>query len=92
MEGGVAFIKGINFYKNNRIAKEQMLELCRSIENDDLKILRVVRTDNILFKKRNMHYATVSKKLELILSKHFQKPIHVTSRSMRTIRRLVNED
>jgi uncharacterized protein (DUF1697 family) len=85
---GVAFVKGINFYANNRITQEQMLKLCKSIESDDLKILRVVRTDNIIFKKRNMHYATVSKKLEKVLSEHFQKPIQVTSRSMRTLKAL----
>ena len=91
---GVAFVKGINFYANNRITQARMLYLCRSIENDDLKILRVVRTDNIIFKKRNMHYATVNKKLEKVLSEHFQKQIQVTSRSMRTIRALKdgNED
>jgi uncharacterized protein (DUF1697 family) len=84
---GVAFVKGINFYKNNRIRKEQMFKLCRSIESDDLKILGIVKTDNIIFKKRNMlHYATVSKKLEKVLSEHFQKQIQVTSRSMRTLR------
>jgi len=89
---GVAFVKGINFYANNRITQARMLDLCRSIESDDLKILRIVRIDNIIFKKRNMlHYATVSKKLEKVLSEHFQRQIQVTSRSMRTLRALKYE-
>ena len=68
-----------------------MLKLCRSIESDDLKILAIVKTDNIFFKKRGMHYAIVSKNLEKVLSEYFQKPIQVTSRSMRTIRALKDE-
>jgi hypothetical protein len=40
---GVAFVKGINFYKNNRITQEKMLELCKSIESDDLEILGIVK-------------------------------------------------
>jgi uncharacterized protein (DUF1697 family) len=85
---GVAFVKGINFHANNRITKARMLDLCRSIESDDLKILGIVRTDNIIFKRRGMHYATVSKKLEKVLSEHSKRQIHVTSRSMRTLRAL----
>jgi len=85
---GVAFVKGINIYKNARITQEQMFELCKQIENRDLKIVKIVNTDNIVFKKRGIHYATVGSKLEKILSEHFGKPIYVTTRSMETIRSL----
>jgi uncharacterized protein (DUF1697 family) len=83
---GVAFVKGINFYANNRISQARMLDLCRSIESDDLEILGMVKTDNIIFKRRGTHYATVSTKLEKVLSEYFQKQIQVTSRSIKTLR------
>ena len=41
---GVAFVKGINFYANNRITQARMLDLCRSIESDDLKIVRISKS------------------------------------------------
>ncbi len=85
---GVAFIKGINMFNNSRITKNKMQELCGKIENEDLIIEKIFRTDNILFKKKNMHYATVGQKLEKILSNHFDKKIHVTCRSIRTVKKL----
>ena len=85
---GVAFVRGINFYKNLRITKEEMLRLCKKIEDDDLRIIKIVKTDNIIFEKRNIHYATVGQRLEKVLSEHFGKPVYVTTRSMRTIRSL----
>ncbi len=88
---GVAFVRGINFYKNLRITKEEMLKLCRKVEDDNLRIIKIVKTDNIIFEKRNMHYATVGQLLEKILSEHFGKPVYVTTRSMRTIKSLIEE-
>jgi uncharacterized protein (DUF1697 family) len=83
---GVAFVRGLNIYKNSRITKAKMLELCKKIEDENIKILRIVKTDNIIFKKRGIHYAKVGSKLEKVLSKYFGKPIHVTTRSMKTIK------
>ena len=85
---GVAFVRGLNIYRNARISQKEMLELCRKVESRNLKILGVLKTDNIIFKKRNMHYATVGSKLEKILSEHFGKRIYVTTRSTSTIRLL----
>jgi len=85
---GIAFVRGINFYKNFRITKEEILRLCRKVEDDNLRIIKIVKTDNIIFEKRNMHYATVGQRLEKILSEHFGKPVYVTTRSMRTIKSL----
>ncbi len=79
---GVAFIRGVNFYKNTRITQEKMLELCKKVEDNNLKILQIVKTDNIIFKKKGIHYATVGSKLEKVLSAYFKKPIYVTTRSM----------
>ena len=85
---GIAFVRGINFYRNLRITKDEMLKLCRKVEDDNLRIIKIVKTDNIIFEKRNMHYATVGQRLEKILSEHFGKPVYVTTRSMRTIKSL----
>jgi len=65
-----------------------MLKLCKKVENRNLKILRIVRTDNIIFKKKGIHYATVGSKLEKVLSTHFGKVVYVTTRSMKTLRAL----
>lgn len=86
---GVAFVRGLNMFSNARITKNKMRELCDQIEGDDLKIERLHGTDNVLFRKRNMHYATVGQRLEKVLTKHFDKKLHVTCRSIRTVRELV---
>lgn len=83
---GVTFIRGINVYRSKRISQKEMLKLCKSIEDENLRVIRVVKTDNIVFEKRNIHYAEVSSRLEKILSDYFKEKIYVTSRSMRTIK------
>lgn len=87
-EEGIAFVRGINIFKNARITQKKMLELCKKVENQNLKILRIVNVDNIIFKKSGVHYATVGSKLEKILSPYFGRRIYVTTRSIKTIRSL----
>jgi uncharacterized protein (DUF1697 family) len=55
-----------------------------------LKIIKIVKTDNIIFEKRKIHYATVSLRIEKVLSNYFNEKIYVTSRSMKTIKLLIN--
>jgi len=81
-------MRGINVYTSKRITQDKILELCRGIEDENLRIIKIVKTDNVVFKKKKIHYATVSSRLEKVLSKYFGKPVYVTSRSMRTIRLL----
>ncbi|HDN05752.1 hypothetical protein DRO45_00605 [Candidatus Bathyarchaeota archaeon] len=88
---GVAFIRGINVYASKRITQKRMLEICRGIEDENVRIVRIVKTDNLIFEKRKVHYATVSSRLEKVLSRHFGKPVYVTSRSMRTIQLLTKQ-
>jgi uncharacterized protein (DUF1697 family) len=83
---GVAFIRGINIYRSKRISQKKMLQLCKSIEDEELRIIKVVKTDNILFEKKKIHYAEVSSRLEKVLSDYFKERVYITSRSMRTIR------
>lgn len=89
---GVAFIRGINVYKSKRISQKRMLKLCKSAEDENVKIVKIVKTDNVIFEKRAVHYATVSSRLEKVLSKHFGKPVYVTSRSMRTIQLVIRTE
>lgn len=88
---GIAFVKGINMFGNARITKNKMLDLCKDIENENIRVERIHRADNIVFKKRNVHYATVGQKLEGVLSAHFEKPIHVTTRSFKTIKNITKD-
>ena len=87
---GIAFVRGINIYGSKRVSQKKMLELCKSIEDENLKIIKVVKTDNIVFEKRRMHYAAVSSRLEKVLSDYFEAKIYVTSRSLRTVSLLSN--
>lgn len=84
---GVAFVRGINMYGSNRISKSEMLELCKKIENENIRILQIVKSDTVLFEKRSIHYASVGGALEKVLSGHFGKPVYVTARSIKTLRR-----
>jgi uncharacterized protein (DUF1697 family) len=85
---GVAFVRGINIYGSKRASQKKMLQLCKSIEDENLRIIKVVKTDNIVFEKGKIHYAEVSLRLEKILSDYFKERVYVTSRSMRTIKLL----
>jgi len=82
---GIAFIRGINMYGSNRITRAEMMKLCKSIENDRVRILGLFGLDNVVFQKRGIHYASIGKMLEKVLSKRFKRSIYVTARSMRTL-------
>lgn len=84
---GVAFIHGINMFSNNRITKEKIFGLCKKIENKDIKILKIVKADNIIFKKKHIQYAKVGSLIEKILSDYLNKKISVTTRSLTTLKR-----
>lgn len=86
---GVAFVRGINMFDNARMTKKKMRELCEEIEDENLIVEKLYGTDNIVFRKKNMHYAEVGQRLEKVLSEHFNRKIHVTCRSMRTVEGLV---
>jgi hypothetical protein len=43
-------------YKARRITKQEILKICKSIQDENLKILGVVKSDNMLFKKKKIHY------------------------------------
>jgi uncharacterized protein (DUF1697 family) len=87
---GVVFIRGINIYKSKRISKKKMLKLCKSIEDENLKIIKIVKTDNIIFEKRKIRYAEISLRIEKVLSDYFNEKVYATSRSMKTIKLLIN--
>ncbi|KXA92050.1 hypothetical protein AKJ64_04165 [candidate division MSBL1 archaeon SCGC-AAA259E17] len=55
-------------------------------------IERIHGTDNIVFRKRNMHYATVGQRLEEVLKEHFDREVHMTCRSMRTVEGLTKKE
>jgi uncharacterized protein (DUF1697 family) len=67
-----------------------MLKLCKSIEDENLKIIKIVKTDNIIFEKRKIRYAEISLRIEKVLSDYFNEKVYATSRSMKTIKLLIN--
>lgn len=87
---GIAFIRGMNMFAENQISKGKMLELCKKVETKNIKIVQLVKTDNVIFKKRIVHYATVGSLLEKTLSKYFNKRVFVTTRSFNTLNKCLN--
>jgi uncharacterized protein (DUF1697 family) len=85
---GVAFVRGINVFGRRRISKREMLNICRGVEDENLRIVGIFRADNIVFEKRQIHYGNVSSRLEKVLSDYFKENVYVTFRSMRTIKLL----
>jgi uncharacterized protein (DUF1697 family) len=83
---GIAFVRGLNMYGANRISRESMLGLAKKIENENLEILGIYRADNIIFRKKEMHFAEVGRRLEKALGEHFQRKIYVTARSAESVR------
>ena len=88
---GIAFVRGLNMYKQRRINLMEMNKICSKLENDQLNIISIVKPDTILFRKQGMHYATVGQQLERVLTLHFGQPISVTTRSIRTLQLVVNK-
>ena len=84
----IVFIRGLNMYKGSRITKSQILKLLKQIESKDLKLIEAVKADNILFLKRNIHYASITAKVERVLTKYFNYKVYATARSARTLRTL----
>lgn len=85
---GVAFIRGLNIYGKNRITQRQLMRALKQIEGDDLRILKIVKTDDIIFQKNNIQYATAGSRIEKRLKALFGKNIYVTTRSLKTIDRV----
>jgi hypothetical protein len=60
---GIAFIRGINIYGRNPIDRREMLRVCRSIEDDNVRVLGLFKLDNVIFEKKGIHYASVGSRL-----------------------------
>lgn len=88
---GIAFVRGLNIFREKRISKKQMLNLLREIENKNLSIMGIYKTDNVIFKKRAMHFAQVGSEIEKILEEHFNQKVYVTVRSLRTIKAVLKQ-
>ncbi|MFQ6135587.1 MAG: DUF1697 domain-containing protein [Candidatus Hydrothermarchaeales archaeon] len=91
MEIGIAFIRGINFYSIRRIRKEEIFEILKDAESKNLKILGGYKSDNVIFAKEGIHYAAVGKIFEDLLEKHFGSKVFVTTRSLRSVKGILNK-
>lgn len=87
---GVAFIRGLNIYGKNRITQRQLMRALKHLEGDDLRFLKIVKTDDVVFQKNGIHYATVGTRMERKLKEVFGKRIYVTTRSLKTLEKVQN--
>jgi uncharacterized protein (DUF1697 family) len=88
---GIAFIRGINMFGQNRITIDEMQYLLSEIEDAHLRIVDLYRADNIIFEKTGIHYAEVGLRIQIILQKRFGKEIMVTTRSINTVKGLMKK-
>lgn len=88
---GIAFVRGLNFFGQNRITAREMAHLLKEIEDDRLRIIDLHRADTIIFEKVGIHYAEAGLRIQMILQKRFGKEIMVTTRSVNTIRGLIKK-
>ena len=88
---GIAFIRGLNIYGKNRITQRKLMHHLKQLESDQIRILKIVKTDDILFMKNGIHYATVGREIERKLKAVLGKDVYVTTRSITTLSRVQNE-
>ncbi len=75
-------------FRSNRVKKSEIMKIAKTIENKNIKIVKIIKADNIVFKKRDVHYAAVGKKLEKEMEKKFGKKIFVTTRSLKILKKI----
>lgn len=85
---GVAFVRGLNIYGRNRITQRRLMRALKELEGDDLQILRIVKTNDVIFKKNGIHYSTAGSRIERKLKEVLKKDIYVTTRSIKTLERV----
>ena len=90
---GIAFIKGLNMFGKRNIGKSRLREILKRIERryPQVKFLGVygVHNDIVVFKKSGVHYATVGSWIEKELKIETSQKVHVTTRSLDVVKRVV---
>ena len=85
---GVAFLKGISMFGKKNYKKE---DIKRCLKKYGIEIIGIYGNDNIIFyKPEGMQYAGIGSKIEKALEKCFGEEISVTTRSLKTIKGLLN--
>ncbi|HEC89864.1 MAG: hypothetical protein DRN12_06510 [Thermoplasmata archaeon] len=92
MRRGIAFIHGIGIFGYNSITKRKLLGYLESLNDDNIRIIDIYGNDNVIFEKSDdIHFATVGSKIERILSNELGREIHVTTRSMNTVKNMISK-
>ncbi len=65
-------MRGLNIFRAKRISKKQMADILRKIEDRNLKIMGIYKVNNVIFKKRVVHFAEVGSRIERALVFQFQ--------------------
>ena len=90
MKRGIAFIRGISMFGNKNYTKKEIFNCVKQIEDKKIRIIGMYGNDNIIFDKAdNLHFASVGTKIERCLTKHFDTDFSVTTRSLQTIKHLL---
>lgn len=88
---GIAFIRGVSMFGNKNYSKGEIMDCLKELEGNKVKFIAIYGNDNVIFKKGNVHYATVGSMIEKCLEKRFGEKFYVTTRSFETIARLVKK-
>lgn len=92
MKCGIAFLHGISMFGKNNFTKEELYRCIKGISDEDIRIIDMYNNDNVIFEKSdNVHYASVGKKIEKALSKRFGSDFLVTTRSLGTVKFIVEK-
>ncbi len=90
MKKGIAFIRGIGMFGSKNYTKEEIIKCMDEIEG--VTVVGMYGNDNIVFgKEEGMHYASVGKLIEQRLEKKFNEKFFVTTRSMSTIKGMLDK-
>lgn len=92
MKFGIAFLHGISMFGKKNFTKRELYRCIKGISDEDIRIIDMYSNDNVIFEKSdNVHYASVGKKIERVLSKGFGSDFLVTTRSLGTVRGIVEK-
>ncbi len=91
---GIAFLKGVRMFGQNNISGSGLRAILREIESkhsNNVKFLGIygVHSDIVVFKKQGVHYATIGQWIETGIKQKFGLEIPVTTRSLQTIKKVV---
>ncbi len=92
---GIAFLKGVSMFGRKNISEDSMRKLLKRIEKkhpNQVKFIGVygIHSDIVVFQKSGVHYATVGHWIEDEIKKDLGLDVPVTTRSLKTVKLVVD--